>query len=357
MSRLWLAFALLLGCLTWQRPASAQSPSRWLIVLTSESSGRPPFPAVLEATRGQLAELGVLPNVEPRAAPDDLAALSSQVRQLVKRSGALAAAWLTPEAGLVSVYFYEPVRDRVLVRRLALSESPAAAAEEVAIVLRSAVSAVLEGAAISMTELPPPPLPPLPPKPPPLPPPAPPAPKSDRPAWVELGAGYVGSYPASAIGFHQGAKTFASVPLGPLRLGLGYSWLPRIAIDTAALQVRLTRHPAELWLNELHRLGPLELGPEVALMLDAISRRTLAASAPLEATPRSTRWLWAIATRARLELPVRGGFGLFAAAGAEFALNPFAQEVQSQQEPERIIRWLRVRPAVEIGLLFSFGAQ
>jgi hypothetical protein len=151
MARLFCTVSALLGLIVLS-PASAFAKPRVLFLEAAVASGSEIEP-VIEVTRDQLTELGVELGVAPRPSDARLSVITSHAQTAAVASAAIAVVWLDTQRSATTIYFYEPKAPRLLTRKLTVSRSSAAAAEEVALILRSAISAVLEGEEVAMTEI------------------------------------------------------------------------------------------------------------------------------------------------------------------------------------------------------------
>jgi hypothetical protein len=356
-----LGFRLLLFLLALS-PARARAAAmtQSLVFLRSDVATHPSLERVVEATRGPLAELGVELLVAARPSSAELGAMSRAAHAVADATHAIAVVWLdNPSAddrGSV-VYVFDPLRKRLFTRALAVDESETAAAEEVAVVLRSAVSALSAGAEIAMTEV----KIPEPVKPPP--PPAPKrepararAPQHEHSAELDVGLGYVGTIVAKDWSWQSGARL--SLDVRPARsrwvFGAAYQLLPPLRAESSQVTTRLYRHPAEITLG-LRLFGDsFRLEPELALVADRVQRETERAEAPLVGTARSARWLWAVSARVRGRWLLTRRVSAVAAAGADFVLNPFEQEVEAAAGRTQLYSLLTIRPLAEAGLALDF---
>jgi hypothetical protein len=349
-----LGFVLLFGA------SEARSAPRRAVFFESAANAHPSLNAVLDATRAPLAELGVELSVAPRPAATSLAATTNAAKRVAQSTQALAVVWLDAErmrGNSAVLYFFDAARARLLTRQVQVSDSESAAAEEVAVVLRSAVGALLEGEEVAMTEvaLPEVKKEPLAALTPPAPParPAPQAPS--RPNSFSVGLSYVGSIFNDQGTWQSGARL--ALALRPFAsrwwLGAAYEVLLPLDADGAGATTRVARHPAELSVARELLPGRLRVAPELALIADAVHRETREVDADLEATAPSTRWLWALSMRLRGRCVLGERSSLWGSLGADFVLNPFEQ-VAAQPGAERAVASLLVvRPHVEAGFLFD----
>jgi hypothetical protein len=324
----------------------APQPVRTVIVRVSEAASPLPLERLLEALRSQLAELRV--DVELRS--DALAGQGTQ-------SGAVVAVvWLERAGERLVVRFYEPAGSSLRERTIPVSGTDAASIEEVALVVRSAVSALLEHSASAATSsfAAPAPTPKL----------AAPAetshasnraPSGTPPTSaqsLELSGAYVLTRYAHESDWQHGAALGLEwrEPQLPLVAGLGYTWLPPLETRSEDLLVTLRRHPFEAffalpWQTEG---GPFRIEPGAALVADAITRTSSALSAEVETTPTSTLWSWAASARLRVGFRPTSGVWLFAAGCADVLLSRH-EHVTEGPNGAVFLSPLPVRPRFQLG--------
>jgi len=353
--------ALLFSLLLSARRAQAAPAPQSLVFLQSNVATHPSLERVVDATRGPLAELGVELLVGARPSSAELGAMTRAAHDWADSTHAIAVVWLdNPAAGQPGsvIYFFDPLRKRLLTRSLAIDESESAAAEEVAVVLRSAVGALQAGADVAMTEV-------KVPEPAKAPTPAPnrkpahdaaPAESAQRTRQrsAELGVGldYVGTIVAKDSSWQSGARL--SLEFRPARsrwlFGAAYQFLPPLRAESSQVTTKLYRHPAEVTLG-VRLLGEsFRLEPELAFIADRVLRETERADAPLVATPRATRWLWAVSARIRTRWLLSRRLSAVTALGADFVLNPFEQVVEAAGPRAQLYSLLTIRPLAEVGL-------
>jgi hypothetical protein len=350
-----LCAALLLGT-----EATARAAERRAVFLESAQNAHPSLDSVLEATRAPLAELGVELAVAPRPAGANLGTTAEAAKALARSQQAVAVVWLdTERAGATwsVLYFFDAARSRLLTRRVAVSASESAAAEEVAVVLRSAIGALLEGQEVLMTEVPVPEVKKEPPttklvKPRPV---APPPARPHAPEMLGLGLSYVGSIFNEGASWQSGARVSLSVrPFrSRWRFAAAYEFLPALDASAPGITTQVTRHPSEVTVARDLFTGTLRLAPELGVIADAVHRRTEFVEAPLVATEPSTRWLWAVSMRFRGTWSVATRVSLLAALGADFVLNPFEQVAAEGAREASVSTLLAVRPRAEAGFLLN----
>jgi len=328
------SLAALLAALLSARVAAAHP----VIVVAADPAAPEHQAELVDALDGQLAELGVEVVLSAHAPGGDRAAPAALGggRDLL----AFVLVERTPTA--LVVHFYEPAGTSLRERRIPVTGTGSTSIEEVAIVVRSAASALLERA----RQEPPPAPPPAAPAPPP---PAPRAPP-DRPGPVQLALAYSGQPYGLDLPWQHGARAaLAWRSTGsPWRLGVDYLWVPPLEIRTSEVTVALQRRPLEVFFGYAIPVGGprLELQPEGAVGADPIRRRTERVTRSLEATPPTARWSWSVSTRLRLAWEPAPPWALFLTGGAEFVLN----RVEQVTEREELVSPLRARPRLDLGV-------
>ena len=333
------------------RTALAESTRVVLVLTAADNTAQPLDAHLLGALRGQLQELHVEVQVVSR--PDEpLADTARRARQIASAQHALGAIWLgAPSSGL-TVFLYDST-GHLYARNLPPDGSAVSQSEAIAIILRSAIAALLEGHAVGMTEVP-------------LPPPASrpaeraapveptraPAPSGAR--YLNAGLSYVGTLFARGTSWQSGAAlTLSGAPTKwPIFFGVDYTFLPPVELEANGVQARLQRHPIEVLSGLRLPLGSVFFNVQGALSADYLVRTTMAASEGLVPTPTAERWLWAISSRMGLTVPfspwISGVFNL----GADFLLNPFEQVVKSPSDGDKLVGApLLVRPRVDLGVM------
>lgn len=340
---------LLQPCPAWARESDASAPSR-VVLLGAKNPGD--AAALWLSARAQLSDVDV-ETVEAVAEGATLEDSAKEARVEADRHGALAVVWLEPREGVVTVFLFESKGRRLRARRVLVSGTAEAAAEEVGVVIRSAVSALVEGAEVSMPEIP------VPveaaPKLAPPPPASPPEPTPEEPRW-RLAAGYVGTlYSLDAAWQHGLAASLSVRPFdSPWFVELGYAFLPPLELSAPGVRSELERHPCELGVGIELGVGRFRVATEALFIVDFTSRRTTRADEPLARAPSESRPLYAGSLRLRGALPLAGRAALYAAFGAEFLLNRFDHVVRGADSPEPSITQLAARPRTDVGLSYSF---
>ena len=328
------------------------SPSR-VVLLGAKNPGD--AAALWLSARAQLSDVQV-ETLEEALEGHALEDAAREARLEAERLDAVAAVWLDAVDGVVTVYLYEAKGRRLRARRVLVSGTAEAAAEEVGVVIRSAVSALLEGAEVSMPEIPVP----AEAEPPPQLPAAPPQGGIDYAGSGEerlrVAAGYLGTlYSLDAAWQHGVAASATLRPFdGPWFIELGYGFLPVLELSAPGVRSELRRHPCEVGAGLELGIGRFRAATEALFIVDFTSRRTTRADEPLARAPSQARTLYAGSLRLRGALPLSGGVALYAAFGAEFLLNRFDHVVRDADSTEPSITQLAARPRADAGLSYAF---
>src|SRR4051794_37176491 len=148
--------AALIGCiLLLARPAWAEA-ERVVVLLLPEPGAQPSrVSSGFDALRAQLAELSVHLLVEGAARSLDVQQQVERARKTSKQHGALGTVWFDEStSGKVAIYVYDASHTRVAKRVLHSPEVDAAAAEELAVVVRAAIDSLLAGEDVAMDVVP-----------------------------------------------------------------------------------------------------------------------------------------------------------------------------------------------------------
>jgi hypothetical protein len=346
--------ALLLAALAtlWSRPAAAAA--RVAVVLAPPESPSHPLESELPSSlQGQLRELDVDVAIV-RAPRATLGPAALRAKKLAASEHAIAVIWLELRPTDVSVLLYQ-ANGHLYARDLAVDGSAASQSEAIAIILRSAIAAILEGSSVGMTEiqLPAPPAPPAPPAssaPPPR------APRRGDRASVRAGASYVGSLFARKTAWEHGAALVltAAPPASRWFFGLDYTHFVALELTSAEVTAKIRRHPVEVFTGITQRSSWASWQVTGALSADYVVRTTERTAEGLVPAAPSGRWLWAISTRLGVMVPIATRVDTVAQLGAEFLLNPFHQVIGDTNVGNQVLGSpLLARPRVELGVLIS----
>jgi hypothetical protein len=241
---------------------------------------------------------------------------------------------------------------------VAVRGSRAAAAEEVAVVIRSAIAAHLEGVEVMMPEVAMPEPPPVP-APAPAPAPKPPSAEPDeaevRPSrdTLRLDIAYRGTLYGSGTPWQSGVALSLEVkPIDHWSFGLGIAILTPLRVERMGVTTEVRRHPVEGSVGfELD--GTAVVGSaEARLGVDFIERRTTGTSAGLDAAPMERRTIVSTALGLAGALRLSGGVRLQVGIFAEILLNRYDHVIRGPSGESTTIKQLPARPRVEAGLSF-----
>jgi hypothetical protein len=351
--RALLRLAPLVALLTSLVPHAAFAKSSRVVLADARGPSEPLESELLGALRGQLRELDV-EVVVVRAVEEPLARAARRAEQIARTEHALGVIWLELRPNKLSIFLYDS-NGHLYARDVPPDGSAASQSEAIAIILRSAIAAMLEGHAVSMTEVPLPR--------PPAPPPGtlvtagnPSRAPGDDPAYVRAGLSYVGVLFARDAPFQHGAAAAltASAPGSNWFFGLDYTHFTEIEIEAKGVTMRLERHPAEAFAGLRLRTSSLHFDVRGALAADYIVRTTEQTGDGFRATSPRGRWLWAFSTRLGVAIPTWPRIYAIANVGAEFLLNPYDQVIgQTNGGTEVVGSPLLVRPRLELGATIS----
>jgi hypothetical protein len=337
-------------------PARADEPTSsdpQRVVLLGAKNPSSVAAALWSSARAQLSDLSAELLAEVRTT-DSLEDSAGLARLLAERTEALAVVWLDTDEGVVTVFLFESTGRRLRARRVLVSGTAAAAAEEVGVVVRSAISALLEGTEVFMPEIPvPEPARAAPPREEPPPAPVERAAGDDR---LRLSVGYVGTLYSLDAAWQNGVATGLALKpsASPWFVEVGYGFFPPLTLSTESVTSELRRHPIELGFGLDLAVGRFRAATEAIFIVDLVSRRTTRADAPLSRSPADVRTLYAASVRLRGALPLGVGFQLYLAFGAEFLLNRFDHVVEGGNSPEPSITQLAARPRADTGVSYAF---
>lgn len=335
------------------RAATAGANRVVMVVGEAENAAQSLEEELVAALRGQLRELDVDVLVV-RKAQEPLASAARRAKQLARTQDAVGVIWIERGPGTLSAYLYDS-SGHLYAREVEADGSVTSQSEAIALILRSAVAAMLEGGAVTMTEI--------------RLPPAAPAPEvvEGRPepartsggrtrAVLRAGASYVGTLFARDTPWLNGAAVLLTVKprKSPWLLGVDYTHFSGLEIQGDAVTTRLERHPIEAFGGLQLRVSWLYLDVQTALSADYVVRTTERADDGLVSTAPGERWLWAFATRLGATVPASGPIQGVLNVGAEFLLNPFQQVIREGNKSDEVVgALLLARPRVELGVMIS----
>jgi hypothetical protein len=351
-SRLFAAFwFVLLTCLL-PRTAAAEAGRVVLLLSEAASSGQPLDIQLLAALRGQLQELDVEVLVV-RKAQEPFASAARRAKEIASKERALGAIWLDLSPNGLSVFLFDST-GHLYARDLEPEGSLASQSEAIAIVLRSAIAALLDGSLVSMTEVQLP-----------LPVASPGAEVPGAPltqaaagerANLRVGLSYVGTLLSRRTPWQHGAALMliANAADSPWFFGLDYTQFTPLDLESNGVRMRLQRHPFEAFGGLQLRVAAVWFNVQAALSADYVARTTEQVSEGLLPMPDSGRWLWAISSRLGVTLPVSRRLSGVLNVGADFLLNPFHQVIAQTNSGNRVVASpLLARPRLELGATVS----
>lgn len=349
-------------------PARAEPPagtSRTVVFLATDGADGSARRAVLDAVRAQLRDLPVTLRVEDAPGPrDDLRATAARARSVAEQHHAVGVLWLDLHAGGDALlYVVEPAGERVLVRRVQAEKSSAAELEQLGLIVRGTVTALLDGAVVGLVPregsasaptaerapapsaaAPPPPAPDRA---------APPSPPAVPPPSVlrrfTIGLGYAGNAFVSGGAWQSGLRVSVTFQASSVfDVTAGYTIFQPTELRVAAAVVRLHRHPIEVGLSRHLRFGRLGVRAAALAFVDPITRATLSIAGASSLPSDRTSFVGGFSPR------IEGTFGLtptvrlFAGGGADIGVNRIGYAVGPADAEDTT--WL-VRPRLDAGLL------
>ena len=257
----------------------------------------------------------------------------------------------------VAIYVYDASHTRVAKRVLHNPEVDAAAAEELAVVVRAAIDSLLAGEDVAMDVVPMPAPAPIE-----EPPPAAAAGARPSPLHVRFGVAYAGTSFASGTWQNGGAFFLLVRPLKALYVGAAYTLFPTLTLEAFGAEARIARHPVEMthWPAARALLACRSRARGV-LAARRVQRTTVLQDPRLTACLRDTRLRWGISPRARLWLPVVGPLRAFAMGGADVLFGDFDYVINAPggrghhfptSDPTTRRRWHRGRAPMRLAPLF-----
>jgi hypothetical protein len=351
-----------LAALLWARGAACdESPGPLRVVMLLDEDRTEVAGPVSKAVDAQLSDLEVeLVLEELVALPEKLPEQVKEAEAVLERSGALAVLWFD-FTGPSEVYLHVsgPESDRVLVRRLEPAAGEVGLAEELAIIVRATVEALLAGgrigvavAELGLAPRPPPraesgpPLPSPPERPEPR-----PEPEPSAASRLALLVGYALHVRSSAHPAVHGLAIGLEAHIrGPLFLSAGYRAFSPIEKRGELVDVRVARHPAQLGMALAFDLGRLRLGAGVEMQLDYLTEEVSNLSEGMERAGDLDDLELSLLPRAELLVRLADRLAIRAAAGAELPLNPRHFTAERAGRTEVLVDTWSARPLLELGI-------
>ncbi len=308
--------------------------------------GTPADLAGFDAVEGQLRELALLVVAVPAIDDQALASQAFRAAELARQHDAVGTVWFREgDDRQLRVFVYDAKHRQVTSRLLAGADT--AAKEEVAVVLRSAILALMAGQATALEQVTLRPAP------------AAPAvlmPKLQPPKKQRLLAGlaYVATSYAAGT-FQHGLQLLAAGEVtSRALLGLQFTWFEQSRLTGAGASAQLQRFPLELFLGyafvESHQL---RVFAENGFQLEVVRRTASITDARLEATPPQSRVRFALAPRLRAAFEAASSLLGFAALGADITTDRYDYVVHSSGGSVRLAT-RNLRPRLDAGLAVRF---
>lgn len=350
-----LALAVLLGVAS---AAAAEPDRRVVLLLANGDEAR--RETLVGAIRAQLGDLPVGIVVErAEGSTEKLRDRLDLAAGACKKHAAMGAFFLEAElADDLIVYLVEPEAKRALVRRIKKTQgAEQAGVEELSLVVRSTVGALLEGREIGMEqgpELAPKPAPkpaPVPAAPPPAPPRDAPAPRPRDQSRARLDAHYAGESYAPEVGWQNGLGVELSASMdGLLFFGLGYVASAPVEAERDAARVRIGRYPVRAFAGYEIPLDRLRFVGQLGLIGELDRRSTTKTAGGVAPTESDDQLGWAVSPRVgvRYDVGQRTSVGL--TVGADVFLNVSEYVVDLPSGRETLLTPYRVRPRAALGI-------
>lgn len=326
-----------------QSSLAAEEEQKTLVFVPPAEDSAFPVAELVGALTAQLSELGVQVDVSESAplAPQPSGESSPDGRRI------LAFVWLVEGEETLTVHFYESAGLSLRERRIPVSGQDAVSVEEVAIIVRSAVAALLERSTEPEVEAPrtesvaPPP------------PSEPSEASKEKRAPLGLTAGANLPRYAAEVPWQVGLGMYAEWVSASrhLRLLLGYTYFPAATAGSEQVSLKLIRHPVELAGAYEFPFGESRFfaGLEAGLVIDPVTRRTLEVAEGASPEADRTRVAWSAALRARLGVTLAPQVRLLLRGGPEVLLNPFDYTLGGSGG-EILVEPYSVRPAIFFGI-------
>lgn len=355
MRRACLALLALLAV-----PTAARAEGARKVVLVVSASSAEQVESVTNALRAQLGDLPTEVVVEtPSPVPAELRARLDYAADACTRNDAVGAFFVEAErADDLLLYLVEPRARRALVRRVKKQAgAEQAGLEELGIIVRSSVGALLEGREIGMEAGPDLATPEPKPSPPPKPEPAPVAPRpappraQEAPSTGRLAAHYAGQAFAAEVAWQSGLGVeLAASPDRRWVFGLGYVALSPVEVESSAARVKVARHPLRGFAGYEVPAGGFRLGLELGLIGELDRRATTRTASGVEPTESADTWSAALSPRVTFRYPVWQGTEVWAGLGLDLFLNDSDYVAELAGRTETLLSPYRARAGAAMGL-------
>lgn len=355
--RLWLGLLCLAAALL-AAPANAGEPRRVVLVVSASDAAR--AESLMGAIKAQLGDLPVALVVEePARVPSALRDRLDFAAQACKQHDAVGAFFVEAEqVDDILLYLVEPAAKRALVRRVKKTAgAEQAGVEEMSIIVRSTVGALLEGREIGMEVGPEIAPPPKPAEPPPKPKPTPPRPAPPRPPEPErhglgrLAAHYAGESFAPEAPWQNGLGVeLSGSPDGQLFFGLGYVAFAPVEVEGDAARVRVARYPLRALVAYEIPVERLRFAGQLGFVGELDRRSTTKTGTGVVPTESADTLLWAVSPRVTARYEVWSRTHLWAGVGLDVFLSNSEYVADLPGRREALLSPYRTRAQASLGL-------
>lgn len=338
---------------------SAAEPARKVVLLLSsaDEAQRETLVGAIQAQVGDLPVSVVVQKAE--TVPEKLRERLDLAGSACREHGAMGAFFVEAEAADdLIVYLVEPEARRALVRRIKKTRgAEQAGVEEMSLVVRSTVGALLEGRAIGMEEGPE-----LEPAPPPQEPPVVidrPAPERPVPAparesstvRARLDAHYSGEAYASQAPWQNGLGIeLSGSPDGRLFFGLGYVASPPVEVERETARVRVGRYPLRAFTGYELPFDRLRLMGQLGVIGELDRRSTTKTAGGVAPTESDDSLSWAVSPRVSLRYEVWPRTSVGAGVGLDLFVNNSEYVVELPAGRETLLSPYRARARALAGI-------
>ena len=338
--------------------ARAGEPRR-VVLVVSAGAEEARAKSTLDAIRAQLGDLPVGLVVTPaESAPKDLRERLDFAAKACKENGAVGAFFVELErADDLLLYLIEPEAKRALVRRVRKTAgAEQAGAEELSLIVRSTVGALLEGREIGMEvgpELRPPPA-----RKPPEPVPTLEKPKKPSPArapkstdTARLAAHYAGEAFAPEAQWQSGLGIeLSGSPDALFYFGLGYVALAPVEVETESARVRVARYPLRAFVGYEVPADRFRFVGQLGVVSELDRRSTTKTAGGVTPTDSGDRLVWAASPRVLMRYKVWERTSVGVGVGLDVFFNNSKYVVQLPGRQETLLSPYRARAEALAGL-------
>jgi hypothetical protein len=332
------------------------SDSDRVVFVLHESSPAASVLRIFDGLQGQLGELELDIDAVHLARPEKLDGQARQAAEVAGQRGANAVFWFASRGRNVRVYALHVPSGRVFARDLELSGDSTLKCEKLAVVLRAAIPAVLQGEP-ELGE----PLLVVGPEPDG----AEPEPEAsavaraqesfsarDTRPHLRLAIEYSGALVAENA-WQSGVLGEVMVDVeGWVRAGLSAGYSAPTTLDGAEADAAVSGVPIAARIGVWHRIGWATVGLEAGALAEAWHRRSIVRADTLEPTAPSTTWRLGGTLGARFEVPISSMVVLFVLGEAQWLPSPHTLSVKSEQGVQRLPTH-ELRPRLALGTTFN----